>query len=327
MARRFALPLLIWLGLLFNISGANAKKNRRSPRGKPAPSRVGTTSKTSKANKTNKTNKTDKAAKRTRRRVKRDLWPPMTLAHVNRKERLSIRLYDRRGRTIRASVRKIWHLLRCHHTGRRRPIHWRLITNLYKISRHYKGRTIRIYSGYRSPRASYLGRRSKHTVGRAVDFAVDGISTRNLRDYLRRTFKSSGIGYYPNTSFVHLDVRKQPAFWVDYSGKGEDPRYANPYEVLRQERLVDRGLVARAPTQAVASPAKQAPASQPAPVEGPPPLGPAPQRKAETNTKPADPATSSNHRSVPQRRGDRDPLPVTLPKARKSPVSNVRGAP
>jgi uncharacterized protein YcbK (DUF882 family) len=324
MARRFALPLLIWLGLLFNISGANAKKPRRSSRAKPTPSRVSAAK--AEPNKAKKRRVQNKATKRTRRRAKRDLWPPMTLAHVNTRERLKVRLYDRRGRTVKASVRRIWHLLRCHHTGKRRPIHWRLVSHLYKISRHYKGKTLRIYSGYRSPRVSYLGRRSKHTVGRAVDFAVDGVSTRSLRDYLRRTFKSCGIGYYPNTQFVHLDIRKKPAFWVDYSGKGEDPRYANPYEVLRRERLVARGLVAKnqqdrtAPAASTAapsarpsvaataaSPARQAPASQPAAVEGPPPVGPAPQHQAE------------------KRPPDRPP--AALPKARKSPVSNVRGAP
>jgi len=34
-----------------------------------------------------------------------------------------------------------------------------------------------------------------------------------------------GVGYYPNSTFVHLDVRSLPTYWVDYSKPGEPPRY------------------------------------------------------------------------------------------------------
>ena len=55
--------------------------------------------------------------------------------------------------------------------------------------------------------------------GLACDFRVVGVGNTQLRDYLRQTFKKVGVGYYPNSSFVHLDVRKdQSAFWIDYSG-------------------------------------------------------------------------------------------------------------
>jgi hypothetical protein len=36
------------------------------------------------------------------------------------------------------------------------------------------------------------------------------------------------VGYYPNSSFIHLDVRKdRSAFWIDYSGPGERSMYAD----------------------------------------------------------------------------------------------------
>jgi len=48
-----------------------------------------------------------------------------------------------------------------------------------------------------------------------------------LRDYLRGNLKKVGVGYYPNSSFVHLDVRKdRSAFWIDYSGPGERSVYS-----------------------------------------------------------------------------------------------------
>jgi hypothetical protein len=44
-----------------------------------------------------------------------------------------------------------------------------------------------------------------------------------VRDYLR-TFKNVGVGYYPNSSFVHFDVRGHNSHWTDYAGPGQPPR-------------------------------------------------------------------------------------------------------
>jgi hypothetical protein len=44
-----------------------------------------------------------------------------------------------------------------------------------------------------------------------------------LRDYLR-TLPNVGVGYYPNSTHVHLDVREASAYWVDEAGPGEPPR-------------------------------------------------------------------------------------------------------
>jgi uncharacterized protein YcbK (DUF882 family) len=170
-----------------------------------------------------------------------DRFPPLKLEAVNTGEKVSFRLYDRQGRTLRPSVRKIWHLLRCHLTQKERPIHWRLIRSLYRVSRRFPGKTIQVYSGYRARRVASLPN-SNHVKGRAVDFHVDGVSNKNLRDFLLATFKPVGVGYYPNAPFVHLDVRdKQSAFWVDTSGKGEASEYAsNPHEVIRAEKTAGR---------------------------------------------------------------------------------------
>ena len=50
--------------------------------------------------------------------------------------------------------------------------------------------------------------------------------------------KKVGVGYYPNSSFVHLDVRKdRSAFWIDYSGPGERAVYsATPDQDLKNGR-------------------------------------------------------------------------------------------
>jgi uncharacterized protein YcbK (DUF882 family) len=259
-----------------------------------------------------------------RAKAKPDLWPPMKLEAVNGRLRETVRLYDRRGRTVKASVRKIWHLMRCHLTNKERPIHWRLLRSLYRISRRYPGKTIHIYSGYRAKRVANLPN-SNHVKGRAMDIHVDGVSNKALRDYLMATFKPAGVGYYPNAPFVHFDVReKQSAFWVDTSGKGETAEYAvNPYQVLREERQAAKKALAPKSKQAT-RPAKTrpVPASQPqggdSSEEGADDQ-PA-SAKARKKTQPADSAVTDDERpakedatpvsndgdgaSAPQARGD-----------------------
>ena len=99
-------------------------------------------------------------------------------------------------------------------------IHPRLIRLLAQVSDTFGGRPIRVVSGYRTK--SFVAA-SKHKEGRALDFSIPGIPNEALRDYLR-TLKNVGVGYYPNSSFVHLDVRNYNAYWVDYAGPGEAPK-------------------------------------------------------------------------------------------------------
>ncbi|MBX3181598.1 MAG: LysM peptidoglycan-binding domain-containing protein [Polyangiaceae bacterium] len=101
-------------------------------------------------------------------------------------------------------------------------VHPRLIQLLVEVSDTFGGRPIRIVSGHRT--ASYA-RASRHTLGHAVDFSVPGVPNEALRDFLLR-MDQVGVGYYPNSSFVHLDVRGSKTYWVDHSGPGEAPRYS-----------------------------------------------------------------------------------------------------
>lgn len=166
----------------------------------------------------------------------------MLLEHMHTREQLKVRLFDRRGRTVKATVRKLRRLMRCHRTSKRRSISWRLIRNLYRVSRHYKGKKILIYSAYRHRRVARL-KTSRHIRGQAADIAVQGIRPHLLRDYLR-TFKKAGVGYYPHLPFVHFDVRGRQGFWVDVSGSGEGSRYVgSSHKYIRDERKYGVGSV------------------------------------------------------------------------------------
>lgn len=145
---------------------------------------------------------------------------------MNTKETLRLRLRDDKGRPLRGVQKRFDTLLRCHHTRRQHPMNPRLVRMLFQIGKHYPGRRIELVSGYRHPSVA-KNPRSPHMKGAACDFRVAGVKNTELRDYLRSGFEKIGVGYYPNSAFIHLDVRKdRSAFWIDYSGPGERAIYS-----------------------------------------------------------------------------------------------------
>jgi len=174
----------------------------------------------------------DKARKAQAPKVVRN--GPVELFAVNGKETLMLRLRDEKGRPLRGVQKRFDHFLRCHHTNVQHAMNPRLVRVIYQVGRHYPGRRIEVVSGYRHPSVA-KNPRSPHMQGLACDFRVAGIRNQELRDYLRRGFEKVGVGYYPNSSFVHLDMRKDhSAFWIDYSGPGERASYSdNPVADLK----------------------------------------------------------------------------------------------
>jgi uncharacterized protein YcbK (DUF882 family) len=162
---------------------------------------------------------------------------PVELYHVNRRETMLLRMRDEHGRPVRGQQKRVDRFLRCHYTNVQHAMNPRLTTLLYQTGRHWPGHRLEVVSGYRHPNVA-KNPRSPHMKGLACDFRVVGVANTQLRDYLRQTFKKVGVGYYPNSSFVHLDVRKdRSAFWIDYSGPGENALYSdNASEDLKSGR-------------------------------------------------------------------------------------------
>lgn len=158
--------------------------------------------------------------------VKRPKRPGM-VALVRGGESAKIRVLTSKGRLVAASLPKLSKILRFFPTGAKKNIDPRLATLLGMVSDHFGGRTIRIVSGFRPYTPGQHTEQSNHNHGRAVDFSVDGVPNTVVRDYCR-TFRNAGVGFYPRSSFIHLDVRKGKAYWVDYSGPGEAPQYHLP---------------------------------------------------------------------------------------------------
>jgi hypothetical protein len=97
-------------------------------------------------------------------------------------------------------------------------IHPRLLELLYRTVRHFRSPYVHVVSGYRNGRAT-----SRHTQGRAIDFVLPGIPDRRLASYVR-SFGYVGVGIYPTSGFVHLDVRARSHFWSDSSAPDQPNR-------------------------------------------------------------------------------------------------------
>jgi len=76
-----------------------------------------------------------------------------------------------------------------------------------------------IISGYRSPqtnemlrkRTGGVAKRSLHMQGKAIDIRLPDIDLKTLRD-IAISLQGGGVGFYPKSNFIHLDVGK-PRSW------------------------------------------------------------------------------------------------------------------
>jgi hypothetical protein len=105
-----------------------------------------------------------------------------------------------------------------------------LLSRLQTIADHFAKpglpERISIVSGYR-PRSTG----SYHASAQALDFHLEGVPNEALVDFCK-TLENTGCGYYPNSSFVHVDVRSAGTghvAWIDTSGPGEAPHYVTSW--------------------------------------------------------------------------------------------------
>jgi uncharacterized protein YcbK (DUF882 family) len=115
------------------------------------------------------------------------------------------------------------HVLREPSSGNEHPIEPRLLDAIYRIQVHFNAQEIRVISGYRTPRAIAGRRSSNHGRGRAMDIVVPGVGDIDVARFARG-MGFMGVGVYPTSGFVHVDVRDRSYFWIDYSGPGRRNR-------------------------------------------------------------------------------------------------------
>jgi uncharacterized protein YcbK (DUF882 family) len=141
--------------------------------------------------------------------------PLLTLHAINTNETLSVPPLGDGGGFRATDLDRIARLLRDTRTGNEHPMDVRTIDAIYRIQAHFSAGQIRIVSGYRTPR----GGNSNHGKGRAVDIIVPGVSDDDVAKFAR-SFGFVGVGVYPRSGFVHIDVRTRSYFWIDSSSPG-----------------------------------------------------------------------------------------------------------
>lgn len=106
------------------------------------------------------------------------------------------------------------HLLRDHRSGESTLISRGLLDDIHTLQQMFKpNQAIEIISGYRSPKTNEklramghnVAKRSLHMQGKAVDIRIPGTNLSQVRKAALE-LKSGGVGYYPNSGFIHLDV-------------------------------------------------------------------------------------------------------------------------
>ncbi|HSF58662.1 MAG TPA: DUF882 domain-containing protein [Candidatus Binatia bacterium] len=128
-------------------------------------------------------------------------------------ERLNL-VYWVQGQYLSESLAEINYILRDHRTDQIKSIDQKLLNLLFALRTELNSnQPFHIISGYRSPQtnvflhtnSSGVAENSLHLIGKAIDIRIPGRPLSVLRN-AAIALKAGGVGYYPNSDFVHLDV-------------------------------------------------------------------------------------------------------------------------
>lgn len=118
------------------------------------------------------------------------------------------------GDYVPESLTEINRVLRDHRTGAVAAIDIQLLDLLGRVKAALgTAQPFQVISGYRSPASNSLlatnssgvARRNLHMEGKAIDIRIPGVQLADLRR-AGLMLKGGGVGYYPDSNFVHLDV-------------------------------------------------------------------------------------------------------------------------
>jgi uncharacterized protein YcbK (DUF882 family) len=118
------------------------------------------------------------------------------------------------GQFIPDALQDINKLLRDHRNNKIAPIDPQLLVLLDRISAKFGDHpTLHIISGYRSPETNEMlhenttgvAKHSLHMDGKAIDVRIPGQDLAKLHR-IAMAERAGGVGYYPDSQFVHMDV-------------------------------------------------------------------------------------------------------------------------
>lgn len=139
--------------------------------------------------------------------------------NLHTKEDMDI-VYFRDGQYLADAVAELNHIFRDHYNGSEREIDKKLFDLLFAIQQKLQiDEPFHLISGYRSRQTNeFLSRqnsgvspRSLHIYGKAADIRLPGSDQKLLRRAAYE-LQCGGVGFYPKSNFVHVDVGKV-RFW------------------------------------------------------------------------------------------------------------------
>jgi uncharacterized protein YcbK (DUF882 family) len=145
--------------------------------------------------------------------------------HLN--ESIEVQPFDAQQEPDPAAMAQIGHAMRCRITGTEIAIDTQLVALLTRLHTLY-GKPIQLISGHRQPDTIGTKRTSQHTLGKAADIRIPGVSIEELRRVAMK-LGARGVGLYPEKGFVHVDMREKVRYsWVYTEARGEQPDFGAP---------------------------------------------------------------------------------------------------
>ena len=133
-------------------------------------------------------------------------------ALAGNEDTLSVDIFNDDGSYDSDALKDLDHVLRCKRTEVEKPIDPRLYVVLSHIYDHFQ-KPLEVVSGFRNQRRET----SFHFKGSASDIRIAGVAPKKIRDFANSLDAGGmGIGLYPRSQFVHVDVRPMPSYrWID----------------------------------------------------------------------------------------------------------------
>ena len=137
----------------------------------------------------------------------------LKLHNIHTQEKLEA-VYFEKGEYVPDAVQALDKVLRDYRTGDVYSMHPELFDTLADLHQKTGSKShFQVISGYRSPRTNAMlhersgqvAKRSLHMDGKAMDVYLEDVALDRMRA-AALDLKRGGVGYYPVSNFVHLDV-------------------------------------------------------------------------------------------------------------------------
>ena len=148
---------------------------------------------------------------------------------------VKVNIYNPDGSYNLDALDQLNHILRCRRTDVEKPMDPQLLTMLSHVYDHFGGKPLQIVSGFRNQRKES----SNHFKGRASDIRIAGVSPKKVQAFAQTLDRGGmGIGIYPRSQFVHIDVRSPPSYrWIDYSPPNSNAAEKRPPRGWKRKKL------------------------------------------------------------------------------------------